>query len=204
MKTFLFVVVLLAGLPAGLRAQAGNAASVEFKGHLIGEGVEDFLRIEPEVRQEVDVCRQQRSRQSCARLLEALNAGGRAEVSTTGSINFVLDGGKLAKLTMLVDESIDTAASDLTQKFGPQTQVTLLPARNSAGAQWDNRLCVWDTPVAYITVYQDNNPSMQDQRLVLTVETHAEHLLENLDSSKQPVSFASAADAGRSVKTVSF
>jgi membrane-bound inhibitor of C-type lysozyme len=204
MKPLAFVLVLFASLPGGLRAQAGNVASVSFKGHFIGEGVADFLRIEPEAQQEVDVCRQRPTRRSCDRILGALNAGGRAEMSTTGSINFVLDGGKLVKLTMLVDKPMDAATSELTQKFGPQTKVTILPAQSASGAKWDNRLYIWETPSAYITLYQDNNPSMQDHRLLLMAESHAEHLLEDMDSPKRPISLAGTVDSGKSVKTVFF
>lgn len=193
MKPFVFVLVLFAGLPAGLSAQAGNVASVGFKGHLIGEGVADFLRMEPEAQQEVDVCRQRTSRRSCERLLSALNAGGRAEMSTTGSVNFVLDGGKLVKLTMLVDKPMDVATSELIQKFGSQTSVSLLPSQNGTGTKWNNLLHAWDLPGVYITLYQDNNPSIPDHRLLLMAESRAEHLLDDLDSSKQPTSVATTA-----------
>jgi len=95
MKPIAFILLLFAGLPGGLWAQSEKAAPVDFKGHLIGEGVADFLRIEPEAQQEVDVCRQHPARHSCDRLLAALKAQGRAEISTTNAFNFVLDGGKL-------------------------------------------------------------------------------------------------------------
>jgi len=195
MKPFVFILVLFAGLPGGLWAQtAGGVAPVDFKGHLIGEGVADFLRMEPEAQQEVDVCRQHPSRHNCDRLMAALNGNGRAEMSTTGAINFVLDGGKLVKLTMLVDKPMDAAASDLRDKFGPQTKATMLSSQNGAGAKWINWLHTWDTPAIYASIYQDNNPSLQDHRLLLIVESHAEHVLDDLDSSKQQTSLASTAD----------
>jgi hypothetical protein len=193
MKPFVFILVILTGLSGLLWAQASGVSPLDFKGHLIGEAVADFLRMEPEARQEVNVCRQRPSRKSCDRLIAALNEGGRAELSTTDSVNFVLDGGKLVKLTTLVDKPMDAAVSDLTQKFGPQTRVTLLPSGDGAGARWNNRLDVWDAPGAYITLYQDNNPSMRDHRLLLMAESHAEHLLEDMDSSKQPASVATSA-----------
>jgi hypothetical protein len=70
----------------------------------------------------------------------------------------------------------------------------MLSSQNGAGAKWINWLHIWDTPGIYISLYQDNNPSLQDHRLLLIVESHAEHLLDNLDSSKQPTSLATATD----------
>jgi hypothetical protein len=112
-------------------------------------------------------------------------------------VNFVLDGGKLVKITMLVDKPMDDATFDLTQKFGVQAKATLLPSQNNTGDKWNNQLHTWDMPTAYVTLYQDNNPGMQDHRLLLMAESRAEHLLEDLDSSKRPTSVAStAAPAG--------
>ena len=194
MKPFVFILVLFAGFPGGLWAQTGSGAPVDFKGHLIGESVADFLRMEPEAQQEADVCRQHPSRHNCDRLMAALNGNGRAEVSTTGAINFVLDGGKLVKLTMLVDKPMDAAASDLRDKFGPQTKATMLSSQNDAGVKWVNWLHTWDTPAIYVSIYQDNNPSLQDHRLLLIAESHAEHVLDDLDSWQQQTSLASTAD----------
>ncbi len=197
MKPFVWILVLFAAVPAGLRAQGGSVASVDFKGHLTGEGISDFLRIEPEAQQEFDVCHQRPERRSCDPVNAALHANGRVEISTTGSVNFVLDGGKLVKITMLVDRPMDDATFDLTQKIGVQAKATLLPSQNNTGDKWNNQLHTWDTPTAYVTLYQDNNPGMQDHRLLLMAESRAEHLLENLDSSKLPTSVAStAAPAG--------
>jgi len=197
MKPLVWLLVLFAAVPASLRAQAGSIASVDFKGHLIGEGISDFLRIEPEAQQEFDVCHLRPERRSCDRVNAALHANGRVEISTTGSVNFVLDGGKLVKITMLVDRPMDDATFDLTQKFGVQAKATLLPSQNNTGDKWNNQLHTWDTPTAYVTLYQDNNPGMQDHRLLLMAESRAEHLLEDMDSSKRPTSVAStAAPAG--------
>ena len=90
---------------------------------------------------------------------------GRAEISTTDSINFVLDGGKLVKLTMLVDKPLDEASSDLTQKFGPADQSHLLPRKTAPARNGATVLHIWDMPTVYITLYQDNNPSLQDHRV---------------------------------------
>jgi hypothetical protein len=191
MKPFVFMLVLFTGLPASIWAQEAAPTSVDFKGHLIGEGVADFLRIEPEAQQEADVCRDRPTRHNCDRLIAALNANGRAEVSTSGAINFVLDGGRLVKLTMLVDKPMDVAALDLRDKFGPQTKAVMLSSKNDSGAKWINWLHIWDTRALYMSLYQDNNPSLQDHRLLLIVESHAEHVLDDLDSSKQQSSLAS-------------
>jgi hypothetical protein len=45
-----------------------------------------------------------------------------------------------------------------------------------------------------VSIYQDNNPSLQDHRLLLIAESHAEHVLDDLDSSKQQTSLASTTD----------
>ena len=194
MRLLALILVLFAGLPGGLWAQAPDSSAANFKGHLIGEGLAEFLSMEPDAQQEVDVCRARPARHSCDRLIAALDRGDRAEISTSGAINFVLDGGKLVKLTMLVDKPFDAATSDLSQKFGPQTSASVLASQNALGAKWNNQLHVWDTPSIYITLYQDNNPSLADHRLLLIAESHAEHLLENMGSQKQRDSVAAVTD----------
>ena len=194
MKLFMFLLVLFGSSPLGLGAQGGSVSNVDFKGHFIGEEASDFLRIEPEAQQEADVCKQRPSRRSCDQLNNALKTGGRAELSTSDSMNFVLDGGKLVKLALLVDKPMDEARSDLAQKFGPETKASVLPSQNGAGAKWENRTYIWDLPSVYITLYQDNNPSLQDRRPLLTAESHAEHVLENVESPHQPTSVATSLD----------
>jgi hypothetical protein len=188
----LLIFTFFVGLPVGLGAQSANVSSADFKGHLIGETVADFLRIEPEAQQEADVCRQRSERRRCVELIAALDRGQRAEVSTAGSANFVLDAGKLVKLTILVDDSFENISNSLTQKFGAVSKKTALPSHDSSGKKWENQLNVWDTAVIYVTLYQDNNPVLQDRRPLLVVESHAEHLLENIDQPAHPASVASS------------
>ncbi|MGH9692217.1 MAG: hypothetical protein ACRD4C_14260 [Candidatus Acidiferrales bacterium] len=170
--------------PVASRAQAVRVNYAELDGHFIGETTADFLRIEPDAQQEVDVCRQRPARRTCDRLIAAIDRGQRAEVSNSASVNFVVDGGRLVKLTMLVDGDFDDVAADLTKKFGARSSEINLPSQNEMGAKWQNHLVVWDTPNVYVTLYKDNNPSLQDQRAVLIAESQAEHLAEDVQPAK--------------------
>lgn len=191
MKSSLLALLVLLGLPAVLHAQSANFSDADFKGHLIGESVADFLRIEPEAQQEADVCRQRAERRRCVELIAALDHGQRAEVSTA-SVNYVLDAGQLVKVTMLVDDSFQNVSDSLTKKFGPLSKKSSLPTHDSSGTKWENQLYTWDTPTIYMTLYQDNNPRMQDRRPLLVVESHAEHLLDDLNQSRRPAAMASS------------
>lgn len=190
---FLFVFMLFfVALAATVRAQNPPLSDADFKGHLIGESVSDFLRIEPEAQQEADVCRQRSERRRCSDLIAALDRGQRAEVSTASSANFVLDAGRLVKFTILVDGSVQSVSDGLTKKFGPLSKLSTLPLHDSSGAKWSNQLYTWDSSAVYVTLYQDNNPSLQDHRLLLIVESHAEHLLEDLNQPPQSGAVASS------------
>jgi hypothetical protein len=186
------ILILFFSIPGALRAQSTNVNFANFNGHFIGESISDFLRLEPEAQQEVDVCRQHPDRHSCNHIAGALDRGERAELSTTGSANFVLDGGRLVKLTMLVDDSFYNAAAALAAKFGNPSKDTVTSSQDGSGARWQNHEYVWDTPSAYITLYEDNNPSLQDRRPLLIVKSLAEHLLDNSDHGQktQPATFA--------------
>lgn len=184
--------LLFVVLSAPAWAQNGAFSDAAFTGHLIGESVADFLRIEPEAQQEADVCRQRAERRRCSDLIAALDRGQRAEVSTASSANFVLDAGKLVKFTVLVDANVQAVSDGLTRKFGPLSKLTALPVRDSSGTKWSNHLYTWDTSAVYVTLYQDNNPSLEDHRLLLIVESHAEHLLEDLNQSPQSGAVASS------------
>lgn len=192
MKSSLLILVLFVGMPMALRAQA-PAMDANFQGHLIGETIADFLRIEPEAQQEANVCRQRSERHRCIELIAALDRGQRAEVSTATAANYVLDAGKLVKLTMLVSESFEATSDALSKKFGALPKRTTLPSHNASGTKWDNQLYTWDTPIIYATLYLDNNPVLQDHRPLLIVESHAEHLIDNVDSPAKPTSVASSA-----------
>jgi hypothetical protein len=172
-----------------LHAQAPAAAPVEIKGHFIGESISEFLQTEPEAQQEVDVCREHKTRASCDRLIGALDRGQRTEISTSDSLDFVLDAGRLVKLTMLLHEQTEQANQELTRKFGVPATVTDTPNHNSSGANWQNRLFVWSTANAYATLFEDNNPALQDHQPVLEVESLSEHILDQAEAAKsaQPV-----------------
>jgi hypothetical protein len=181
--------------PASSHAQALSVDYADFNGHFIGESISDFLHAEPDAQQELDVCRQrpERQRRTCAQLIAAADRGQRAEVSDSESVNFVVDGGKLVKLTMLVDGDFGAVAADLTKRFGARSSDTMVPSQNEAGTKWQDRLDVWDTPSVYVTLFQDNNPALQDRRPVLVAESHAEHLLDNPKPAKAATPTAVAA-----------
>jgi hypothetical protein len=177
-----------------LRAQTVEADHPEINGHFIGEPVTRFLRLEAEAREDVDVCRRYSARSSCRELLAAIDDGARAEISTSipatldnpdppaTSLEFVLDGGKVVKVSLPVDDVPQTL-----KKFGPPTHETDVPGQNASGAKWQNHLSVWDASGIHVTLYQDNNPSLDDHRPLLVVESAGEHAREDAASQAQNV-----------------
>jgi hypothetical protein len=189
--------------PESLAQQsASTAAPLEIRGHFIGEPVKRFFRLDFEARGEMEVCHQNPNRPACGRLLDAIEYGKRAEVSTTvatdldhpegdrDTTNFVLDGGKLVKISMLVNQ-----APEELKSLGRPTTEKSIPSQNSSGAKWENHLTVWDTPTLYVSLYQDNNPSLQDHRLSLTIEAPTEHARNNPDAESPKPSPAAPATA---------
>jgi hypothetical protein len=179
-----------AALPGSFAAQQiPPTASLEIDGHHIGEPVKVFLRLEREARDEVEVCRENPGRSACAHLLAAVDRAQRAEVSTSApadfdhpegdrdTTDFVLDGGKLVKITKLVNE-----APEELKALGRPSSEKSVPAQNSAGAKWENRVTIWETTSLYVSLSQDNNPSLHDHRFLVVFETPAEHLRENPDA----------------------
>jgi hypothetical protein len=176
--------LLFTSLPGFVRAQAEDVKPVEIRRHYIGESAGRFLRLEADAREEVEVCRQHNG-SFCDRLLDAVDRGQRAEISTLApldldhpdaireTMDFVLDGKKLVKITIVLN-----AASEAIQMFGPRSSETVTPSENRSGAKWENHLLVWDKPDAYISLFEDNNPSLQDRRPVLIVESRTEHARE--------------------------
>lgn len=190
MRRLLASIALIA-FSGPLHAQMTASAPVEIKGHFIGESIPDFLSKEPEAQQEADVCREHKTRASCESLLGALNRGQRAEVSTSASMDFVLDAGRLVKMTVLVSDNADTATDTLTHTFGVAANSTSVSSHNSSGASWKNRLFVWDTTGAYATLYEDNNPALQDHQPLLVVESKSEHILDEAEAAKNTHSVVS-------------
>jgi hypothetical protein len=194
--------------PESLAQQsAPTAAPLEIRGHFIGEPVKRFFRLDFEARGEMEVCHQNPNRPACGRLLDAIEYGKRAEVSTTvaadldhpegdrDTTNFVLDGGKLVKISMLVND----APEELKSLGRPSTEKSI-PAQNSSGAKWENHLTIWQSPDLYVELYQDNNPSLTDHRFLLTIETPAEHTRDNPEAeSPKPSSPAGPLAAAPSV-----
>lgn len=181
--------------PSQSRAQqlAPAATPLEIRGHFIGEPVKRFFRLDLEARAEMNVCNQNPNRPACGRLLDAIEYGKRADISTTvpadpnnpegdrETTNFVLDGGKLVKISMLAN----TAPEEL-KSLGLPTSEESIPAHDTSGAKWENHLTIWDTPTLYVSLYLDNNPSLQDHRLSLTIEDPAEHTRENPEATESP------------------
>jgi hypothetical protein len=183
------VILFLISLPGIVRAQAVDTKPVEIRRHYIGESAGRLLRLEPDAREEVEVCRQH-SGSTCDHLLAGVDGGERTEISTLvpldldhpdaakETMDFVLDGKKLVKITMVVN-----AAAEAIQIFGHQSSETLTASGNSSGAKWENHLSVWDRPDVYVSLFEDNNPSLKDRRPVLIVESREEHARE-LESEK--------------------
>src|SRR5580704_2044549 len=79
-----FPSLLAAQTTAGNRPEvAPSADSLDIQGHHLGEPIARFLRLELDAREDVDVCRHNPSRSLCKSLLDAVENGGRTEVSTT-------------------------------------------------------------------------------------------------------------------------
>jgi len=167
-------------------AQQPTPAPLEIRGHYIGEPVKRFFRLDLEARAEMNVCNQNPNRPACGRLLDAIEYGKRADISTTvpanpdnpegdrETTNFILDGGKLVKISMVAN-----APPEELKSLGRPTSEKSIPAHDTSGAKWENHLTIWDTPTLYVSLYLDNNPSLQDHRLTLTIEAPAEHTREN-------------------------
>lgn len=183
--------LFLIAFPGFSFGQTADVKPVEIRGHYIGESTVRFLHLESEAREDVDVCRQHPTASLCKRILAAIENGERAEISVSvppeldkpdaakDTINFVLDGKKLVKITMLVNDVADTS-----KILGRPSSESVTPSQNSSGEKWDNHRTVWETPDVYATLYQDNNPSLQDRRPVLVVESRAEHAREEGDSAR--------------------
>ena len=190
----------VAARPCNSLAQQPAAAPFQIHGHTIGEPVRRFLRLEIEARGEVEVCHQNPNRPACGRLLDAIEYNKRAEVSTTApadldhpegardTTNFVLDGGKLVKISMLVSEPPEELKS-----LGRPTSEKSIPTQSSSGAKWENHLTIWQSPDLYVELYQDNNPSLTDHRLSLIIEAPAEHTRDNPDAEPAEPSATNAA-----------
>ena len=168
------------------QAQQPTPAPLEIRGHYIGEPVKRFFRLDLEARAEMNVCDQNPNRPACGRLLDAIEYGKRADISTTvpadpdnpegarETTNFILDGGKLVKISMLAN-----APPEELKSLGRPTSEKSIPAHDTSGAKWENHLTIWDTPTLYVSLYLDNNPAIQDHRLTLTIEAPTEHTHEN-------------------------
>jgi hypothetical protein len=188
------IYLVLAVFTGTVHAQAPDSNHVDINGHFIGEPVTRFLRLERDAREDVDVCRRNSIRSSCQGLLAAVDGGGRAEVSTETSrdldnpdrpvvsIEFVLDKGKVVKVSIPVDN-----VGEIAKKFGPPTHESIIPSRNASGTTWENHLTVWESPSVYATLYQDNNPSVQDHRPLLVMESLEEHAREDTAARVQNV-----------------
>lgn len=171
-------------------AQA-QGAPVELKGHYIGESIEQLLQAEPEAQQELDVCKAHPTRTTCDRLIAAIERGQRAEISTSTGMDFVLDQGKLVKVTMLLHDTTAQASQLLTAKLGSSPSDTAQTKQNASGAKWENHLLVWNTSQIYVSLYQDNNPSLQGAQPLLVAETQIERSLDEAELAKQTKELAS-------------
>lgn len=178
--------VLMFFIAGSVHAQTVTVKLAEINGHFIGESLAELLSKEPEVQQQFTVCEQHPSKPACDGLLAAGKHGKRAEVSTSNWMSFVVDGGKLVKLTTLVMGGADAVKADLTKKFGPRTSETTFPMQNAMGATWEDHLSVWDTAAVYVGLHEDNNPASQNHHFVLVVESRVEHARDHVDDGTQP------------------
>ena len=174
MRRLLLILAVTVISASSAHASPAHVKPAELRGHSLGETAAAFLALEPEAQQQADACRQHPDETACARLLAALDAGQRAEITEAGPRTFTLDGGKLVRVTMQLDALADAATADLTNEFGPQSRKTTIPAQNIEGAKWQNHVLAWDTPEASVALYEDNDPSLQSHRLLLVVESRTQ------------------------------
>lgn len=202
MRSSLIMLGVALMLGTGLQASAADVKAAEVRGHVIGESTTDFLRLEPELAQEASQCRElvytppvedadrhadvtRTDGPDCGRLLAVLDRGQRAEISNSSSMEFVLNSGKLVRLTKWVgDAAVDTAA-DLVKEFGTPSRKTTIAGRDNMGANWKNRLFVWDTADVSVTLYEDNDPSLQDRRTLLILESRTNDYSEYTVSAQE-------------------
>jgi hypothetical protein len=168
LRAILTVTMIIA---SSSQAVAAHVKPAEIAGHSIGESAAAFLREEPEAQQKAEACRQQPDETGCDQLLAVLDGGQRGEISTSSAMTFVFDEGKLVRLTMPVDGGADAAIAGLTKKFGAPARKVTITGQNLQGSQWENYLFGWDTADSSLTLYQDNDPSLQERRLVLVAES---------------------------------
>jgi len=164
----LLIVGLIFAASAGARTSRKGPAAIA--GHSIGESAAAFLSAEPETQRAVVACQQGSQEPFCAQLLAALEGRERAEISKGDSTAFLLEGGKLIRLTMPIDQAADAEVAELTKEVGHRPRQTAIAGQNIQGAKWVNSLFVWDTPEATVTLYQDNDPSLRDHRPLLVIE----------------------------------
>jgi hypothetical protein len=172
---------------ASAGARAGSISRASIAGHSIGESAAAFLSAEPEAQRKVDACRQSAEEPSCAQLLAALDGRERAEVSTGDSMAFLLEEGKLVRITMPADRAVDAEVTELTKQIGHRPRQIAIAGQSVQGAKWHNSLFVWDAADATVTLYQDNDPSLQDRRPLLVIEARP-HRKGDTVSVKQLVS----------------
>lgn len=185
MKRFLVTITMAAAAMCASHSGArANIKPIEIRGHVIGEPTSAFLRNDREAQAQAEACRQSPAAAGCADLLAALDSGERLALTNSSEMDFILDRGKLVRLTTPVDDEADTAAADLAAKIGKRPRKSIIQAANNAGVKWENCLFSWDTSDAYITLYQDNDPSLQDRRPLLVVESRTQ-LREYTVSVKQ-------------------
>jgi hypothetical protein len=177
--------LLLLAISVLSQTPSADVIPVGAAGHHIGESVKLFLRLEPDARSELEVCDQHPNEIQCVHLLDAVEKGKRAEISTavpadldhadsSDTYNFVIDGGKLVKITLSVND-----VAEVMTTYGKPTTDTVTQHEGASGAKWENRRCVWDTPAGFITLDADNNPRLQDPRPLLVLESREEHARAN-------------------------
>jgi hypothetical protein len=177
--------LLLLAFSTLFQTPSADVITVGAAGHHIGESVKLFLRLEPDARSELEVCNQHPTEIQCVHLLDAVEKGKRAEISTavpadldhpdsSDTYNFVIDGGKLVKITLSVND-----IAEVMKTYGKPTTDTVTPHEGASGVKWENRQSVWETPSGFITLDADNNPRLRDHRPLLVLESREEHARAN-------------------------
>jgi hypothetical protein len=193
--------LLLLAFSVLLQTPSADVTPVGAAGHHIGESVKLFLRLEPDARSELEVCDQHPNEIQCVHLLDAVEKGQRAEITTAvpadlehgdsgDTYNFVIDGGKLVKITLSVND-----IAEVMKTYGKPTTDAVTPHENASGAEWENRQCVWDTPAGFVILDVDSNPRLRDHRPLLVLESREEHARTAASAHSAPSTNSSSSAA---------
>lgn len=146
---------------------------LKFKGHAVGETVEQFAATEP-----VDL-----QRTSCTpgevKCLMSLSSIRRLRAGSGTyfrddalPVQFMFSDGALYEISArLPNPDYERAASELTARLESEPKTTTTVLQNAAGAQWQDRTASWHGKGLHVTLYESNDPARPSLRLLLLIKS---------------------------------